>query len=207
MQGRHLQRSMGRRPLVAVCVPLLLGTDGREKMSKSLDNFIAITETPSEMYGKLMSIPDSLLLNYYTHLTAMPQEELETLRHGLGEGRVHPMDAKKRLAHEVVQLLHGAEAAHAAQGEFERVFQQRQQPGETQDLPVALNGGAASVDITVVLTDAGLVASRGEARRLVQQGGVSIDDVKVTESQVELREGAIVKLGRHRFYKVTSTTN
>jgi tyrosyl-tRNA synthetase len=97
-------------------------------------------------------------------------------------------------------MLHGDEAAEAAQGEFERVFQQRQQPGETQDLAVSLNGG--SVDITLVLTEAGVVASRAEARRLVQQGGISVDDVKLTESQVELREGAIVKLGRHRFYKV-----
>jgi tyrosyl-tRNA synthetase len=207
LAGRHLQRAKGKRPLVAVCLPLLIGTDGHLKMGKSVGNFILIDETPSDMYGKLMSIPDHLIVNYFTLLTDVSNEELASVERGLEDTSLHPMETKKRLAHTIVSMLHGAEAADAAQGEFERVFQQRQQPGDTADLPVALNGHAASVDITVVLTDAGLVASRGEARRLVQQGGVSIDDVKVTQSQVELREGAIVKLGRHRFYKVTNTTN
>ena len=202
MAGRHLQRAKGKRPLVAVCLPLLIGTDGHLKMSKSVGNSILIEEAPAEMYGKLMSITDNLIINYFTLLTDVPNEELRAIERGLEDNTMHPMDTKKRLARTIVALLHGEEAAGDAQGEFERVFQQRQQPGETQDLHVAINGGSAEVDITLVLTEAGLVASRGEARRLVQQGGISIDDVKLTESQVELREGAIVKLGRHRFYKI-----
>jgi tyrosyl-tRNA synthetase len=200
MAGRQLQRAKGVRPLVAICTPLLIGTDGQLKMSKSVGNFILIDDTPSDMYGKLMSIPDSLIANYYTLLTDVPNDELKAIEQGIGDGTLHPMDTKKRLAHTIVAMLHGEAAADSAQAEFERVFQQRQQPGETQDLPVSLNGG--SVDITLVLTEAGLVPSRGEARRLVQQGGISVDDVKLTEAQVDLRDGAIVKLGRHRFYKV-----
>jgi tyrosyl-tRNA synthetase len=202
MAGRTLQRAKGERPLVAVCLPLLIGTDGHLKMSKSAGNSILIDETSSEMYGKLMSIPDTLILNYFTLLTDVSGEELASIERGIEDNTLHPMEVKKRLARTIVALLHGDAAADGAQAEFERVFQKRQQPGETHDLLVALNGGKAEVDITTVLSDAGVVASRSEARRLLQQGGISIDDTKVTEAQVELKDGAIVKLGRHRFYKV-----
>ena len=203
MAGRTLQRAKGKRPLVAVCLPLLIGTDGALKMSKSVGNSILIDEAPSEQYGKLMSITDSLITNYFTLLTDVSNEELQSIEQGIADGSMHPMETKKRLARTIVGMLHGEEAAEGAQAEFERVFQQRQQPGETLDLPVELNGeGWAEVDITLLLTETGLVGSRGEARRLVQQGGISVDDVKLTEAQIGLSEGSIVKLGRHRFYKV-----
>lgn len=204
MAGRQLQRAAGEQPLIAVCVPLLIGTDGKEKMSKSVGNFISLDESAADMYGKLMSIPDSLLVNYYTHLTEIPQAEIDALAQGLVDRTVNPMETKKRLAHTVVERLHGVDAANAAQEGFERVFQRREQPAEATDLALALDAeGQGSFDITQVLTSAGLVASRGEARRLVQQGGIAIDDNKVTENQVALREGAILKLGRHRFYRIT----
>lgn len=204
MAGRHLQRAKGKRPLVAVCLPLLIGTDGHLKMSKSVGNSILIDDAPNDQYGKLMSIPDNLILNYFTLLTDIPNDELRAIEQGIADGTMHPMDTKKRLARTIVAMLHGEGAAEAAQAEFERVFQQRQQPGETQDLLVPLGvDGVVTLDISTLLSDAGLVASRSEARRLVQQGGISVDDVKVTEPMVSLSEGAIVKLGRHRFYKVT----
>jgi tyrosyl-tRNA synthetase len=190
------------RPLVAVCLPLLIGTDGTLKMSKSVGNSILIDEAPNEQYGKLMSIPDSLITNYFTLLTDISNEELGAIEKGIADGSMHPMETKKRLARTIVSMLHGEEAADGAQAEFERVFQQRQQPGETQDLPVALNGDPTEIDITLVLSEAGIVGSRGEARRLVQQGALSVDEQKVEKAQVLLAEGSIVKVGRHRFYKV-----
>jgi len=198
MAGRKLQQALGERPLIAVCTPLLIGTDGTQKMSKSVGNSINMDMTPSDMYGKLMSIPDSLLSNYYTLLTDVPIEEIEPIE----RGDMKPMDAKKRLAHEVVALLHDGAVADAAQAEFERVIQGGEAPSEPVDLPVDLDGGKAIVDITQVLSGAGAVASRGEARRLVSQGGIAVDGVAVTQAQVELNEGAIVRIGRHRFYRV-----
>jgi tyrosyl-tRNA synthetase len=196
MAGRRLQQALGEPPLIAVCTPLLIGTDGHDKMSKSAGNSINMDMTPVDMYGKLMSIPDSLLSNYYTLLTDVAAEEIEAVE----RGDVKPMDAKKRLAHEVVALLHDGPAAAAAQAEFERVIQGGEAPAEPTDLPVDLGNG--SVDITQVLSSAGVVASRSEARRLVSQGGIAVDGIAVTQPQVELSEGAIIRIGRHRFYRI-----
>jgi len=205
MQGRHLQRAMGERPLVAVCVPLLLGTDGREKMSKSLGNYIGLDEEPADMYGKLMSIADSMLVNYYTHLTEMSREEVRELERGLASGAVKAMEAKKGLAHSVVALLHGREAADAAQAEFERVFQRRERPEEAPELRVHLGpDGKAAVDLPLVLSEAGILESRSAARRMVLEGGITVDGERVQDPVVELRAGAILRVGRHRFFRVAA---
>jgi tyrosyl-tRNA synthetase len=198
MAGRKLQQALGERPLIAVTTPLLIGTDGHDKMSKSQGNSINMDMTPADMYGKLMSIPDTLLSNYYTLLTDVPMDEITAVE----RGDVKPMDAKKRLAYEIIALLHDESTADAAQAEFERVIQGGEAPSEPIDLPVELNGSSANVDITQVLSNAGAVASRGEARRLVSQNGIAVDGVTLTQPQVELSEGAIVRIGRHRFYKV-----
>ncbi|HWC29699.1 MAG TPA: tyrosine--tRNA ligase [Dehalococcoidia bacterium] len=201
MAGRKLQQALGEAPLIAVCTPLLIGTDGAQKMSKSVGNSINMDMTPSDMYGKLMSIPDSLMPNYYTLLTDLPPDEIDEI----AAGKVNPMQAKKRLAHEVVALLHDDAAADAAQEEFERVIQGGGLPSEPIDLPVALNG-APTVDITQVLSSAGAVPSRSEARRLISQGGIAVDGVAIAQPQVELKSGAIVRIGRHRFYRVVAET-
>jgi tyrosyl-tRNA synthetase len=194
MAGRKLQQALGEPPLIAVCTPLLIGTDGHDKMSKSQGNSINMDMTPADMYGKLMSIPDALMPNYYTLLTEVSQEEIDTVE----RGDVKPMDAKKRLAHEIVALLHDETAANAAQSEFERVIQ----GGETSSEPIDLPSEIGSVDITQVLVACGAVGSRGEARRLVGQGGITVDGVQLRQAQVELAEDAIVRIGRHRFYRV-----
>jgi tyrosyl-tRNA synthetase len=150
------------------------------------------------MYGKVMSIPDSLLSNYYMLLTDVAVDEIEAVE----RGDVRPMDAKKRLAHEIVALLHDGSTADAAQAEFERVIQGGEAPSEPIDLPVELSDDRATVDITQVLSNAGAVPSRSEARRLVSQGGIAIDGVAATQTQVELIVGSIVRIGRHRFYRV-----
>jgi tyrosyl-tRNA synthetase len=205
MAGRHLQRALGERALVAVCTPLLIGTDGNLKMSKSVGNSINLDLTPAEMYGKLMSIPDSLIVNYYTLLTEVSTEELRAIERGLADRSLNPMETKKRLAHSVVALLNDAPTADAAQAEFERVFQRREQPGEAQELGLALGAdGTAEFDITQLLSQQGLAASRGEARRLLQQGAIALDEVKVADAKVTLKEGAILRIGPHRFYRIVA---
>lgn len=203
MAGRKLQQALGEPPLVAVCTPLLIGTDGVLKMSKSVGNSINMDMTPADMYGKLMSIQDELMPNYYTLLTDVPPEEIAAVE----RGDVKPMDAKKRLAHEVVALLFDEASADAAQAEFERVIQGGQAPTEPIDLPVELGAdGKATVDITQLLSGAGVIASRSEARRLVSQGGITVDGIVLTQPQVELAEDAIIRIGRHRFYRVTRSS-
>jgi tyrosyl-tRNA synthetase len=204
MAGRQLQRGLGERPLVAVCVPLLIGTDGKEKMGKSLGNYIAINEPPAEMYGKVMSIPDSLLLNYYTHLTDASADELEELERGLEDRTANAMQAKKALAYHVVKLLHGSDQADAAQLEFERVFQQRQQPEEAQDLPVELDeAGSATIDVSQLLSQSGVVSSRSEARRLLTQGALALDGKTLAAPVVTVSAGQTLRVGRHRFFRLT----
>jgi tyrosyl-tRNA synthetase len=203
MAGRQLQRGLGERPLVAVCVPLLIGTDGKEKMGKSLGNYIAINEPPAEMYGKVMSIPDSLLLNYYTHLTDASTEELEELARGLENRTANPMEAKKALAHHVVSLLHGPNNAETAQLEFERVFQQREQPEDAQALPVELDAaGSASIDVSQLLSECGVASSRSEARRLLAQGALRLDGKTLSAPVVTVSAGQILRVGPHRFFRI-----
>jgi tyrosyl-tRNA synthetase len=203
MAGRILQRDLGQRPLVVVCTPLLIGTDGHLKMSKSTGNYIGMDDGPADMFGKVMSIPDSLVLNYFTLLTEVPNEQLAEIEKELERGGGRAMDLKKRLAGEIVALLHGPDAAAQARDEFERVFQRRERPEDSaSDLPVALDGGSAEVDITALLSQAQVVASRGEARRLLSQGALSVDGSVLSEPRTTLRAGQLIKVGRHRFLRV-----
>jgi tyrosyl-tRNA synthetase len=206
MAGRILQRDLGQRPLVAVCTPLLIGTDGHLKMSKSTGNYIGMDDAPADMYGKVMSIPDSLVLNWFTLLTEVPNEELRDIERQLEAGGGRAMELKKRLAREIVGLLNGPEAAQDAQAEFERVFQRRERPEESAvELPLELGpAGEAEFDITHVLVACGGAPSRAEARRLLGQGAISVDGVQVTAPRVALRQGAVIRVGRHRFFRVAA---
>ena len=207
MAGRQLQRALGERPLIAMTVPLLVGTDGVLKMSKSVGNSINLGEPAAQIYGKVMSIPDSLMPNYYTLLTDVPSNEIAQIEAGLRSagGRINPMEAKKRLAREVVTLLDGVEAASEAQEEFERVFQRREEPEEAEQIALVLDAdGKAAVDITQLVAQAGAVASRSEARRLLAQGAIAIDGQTISEARVELAEGSLVRVGRHRFLRVVA---
>jgi len=204
--GRTLQREHGQKPQVAICLPILTGTDGHLKMSKSTGNYIGMDDEPADMYGKVMSIPDSLILDYFTLLTEVPGEELGRVSDGLQEGGSSAMEAKKRLAREIVGLLHSPTSAVLAQQEFERVFQRREAPEESAiDLAVDLGpSGEAEIDVTQALSQAGVVASRGEARRLVTQGGIAVDGKTLTEARVTLRVGSLIRVGRHRFLRVVA---
>jgi tyrosyl-tRNA synthetase len=213
MAGRQLQRALGEKPLVAVCTPLLIGTDGALKMSKSVGNSINLDLSPSDMYGKLMSIPDSLIVNYYTLLTEVPNEELKAIERGLAERSLNAMESKKRLAHSVVELLNDAAAAGAAQEEFERVFQRREEPEESAlevpwgELPLASDLMVADHEARVHLTR--LIATKldmsmSQSRRLLEDGAVSVDGQVTKATPVTVRDGTMIRVGRHRFLRIVA---
>jgi len=199
--GRELQQMAGQPPQQVFLVPLLLGTDGSMKMSKSLGNYIAIDEPPNDMYGKVMSIPDDLMMDYFELLTDVPDEDLAGFREELAAQSVNPMELKKRLAREIVAQFHSQHAAQEAEADFERVVQRRGVPPE---LPVSVLMGSAEnpVDLAEVLVNANLASSRSEAKRLVSQGAVEVDGEKVTSNTVALKDGSVIKVGKRRFVKI-----
>ncbi|SDF24010.1 tyrosine--tRNA ligase [Sporolituus thermophilus] len=202
LMGRHLQEQFGQEPQVAIMMPILEGLDGVNKMSKSLGNYIGINEPPGEIYGKAMSIPDDLMVRYFELVTDVSLEELEAIRHGLKTGELHPRDAKMRLAHTLVRLYHGVEAADNAQAEFIRVFQQRDIP---TDMPeISLPASDAPVWLPKLLVQLGLAGSNSEAKRAIQQGAVKINGEKITnvDEEVFLVDGLVAQVGRRKFAKI-----
>ncbi len=205
LMGRELQREMSQPAQVVLLTPLLPGTDGVEKMSKSLGNAIGITEPPNEMFGKVMSIPDAVMPAYIEYATNVPLEEVAAIRRALDDGAVHPRDAKRRLAAAVVEQWHGADAAKAAEAAFERVFVDKGLPEEIPDAVVpadeAPDGKMRLVRLLVVT---GLAESNGEARRLISQGGVTVDGGKINDkdASVAVRAGLVIRAGRRRFVRI-----
>ena len=200
LMGRHLQELEGQEPQVVITMPLLEGLDGVQKMSKSLGNYIGIDEEPKEMYGKAMSIPDELMMRYFMLVTDMPIEEQEDMGKRLESGELHPRDAKMLLAHTIVRLYHGEEAALEAEEEFKRVFQQRALP---TDIPeYAMDAPTEPIFVPQFCTDAGLTASNGEARRSIKAGAFKVNGEKYTEENLTLEEGMIVQVGKRKFVKI-----
>jgi len=209
--GRELQQSTGQPPQQVFLVPLLIGTDGKQKMSKSLRNHIGIAEPPREIYGKLMSIPDSLILDYFELVTDVPQEEITEFEQQLKTHSVNPMNIKKRLAHEIVRQFHGKQAADEGEEHFTQVFQKREMPNEIHTTAELHGTGTLRAnaevwrDITSLLSDAGLAKSRSEARRLLAQGAIEIDGEKVSTDKVILKDGSIIKVGKRGFLKMVDS--
>ena len=203
LMGRDLQRAFGQEPQVVLLMPLLVGLDGREKMSKSLGNYVGIEEPPFEMYGKIMSIPDELMIDYFVLTTDVPMQEIRRIEEGLKEGTIHPKEAKKRLAREIVTMYHSAEAARKAEEEFERVFAQKEMPSEMPELKISSSelkeGKIWSVKLLVL---AGIAKSNREARNLILQGAMRLDGKRISSpDDVPIRNGSILKVGR-RFAKI-----
>ncbi|MBC7336890.1 MAG: tyrosine--tRNA ligase, partial [Clostridia bacterium] len=208
LMGRVLQREYGQEPQVALMLPILEGLDGVQKMSKTLGNYIGVSEAPGEMYGKTMSLPDELILRYFELVTPVPLEELAAIRADLANGSLHPRDAKMRLAREIVTFYHGPEAAQQAEEDFRRVFQQRELPHEVPEIALSrddTDGGRVWLPRLLVLT--GLAASTSEARRLVQQGGVRLNHRRVEDPdvEIELSGEVLVQVGKRKFARVTVT--
>ncbi|MEW6425209.1 MAG: tyrosine--tRNA ligase [Bacillota bacterium] len=203
--GRVLQKEYGQEPQVAITMPILEGLDGVQKMSKSLGNYIGIDEPPGEMYGKTMSIPDELMLRYFELVTPVSLAELREISAGLSEGRLHPRDVKMRLAREIVGFYHGTEAAEKAQKEFVRIFQQKELPGEMEEFALGeedLENGSIWLPRLMLL--AGLAGSTSEGRRLIQQGAVKVDGVRISDPGYNLVpvDGMVIRSGKRRFVRL-----
>ncbi len=200
--GREIQKAYGVEPQGIIIMPILEGTDGIEKMSKSLGNYIAITDTPREMFGKVMSIPDTLITRYYQYAAMESESKTQELSIGLAQGSIHPRQAKVDTAMGVVAVYHGKEAGQAAFEEFERIFVKKDLPDIVDELSISeLGSNPLIVD---VLAHTGMVTSKGEARRLIQGGGVSIDGEKVSDisQTVDISNPRIIKVGKRKFLKI-----
>ena len=200
--GRDLQRAFGQEAQVAVTTPILEGLDGTQKMSKTLGNYVGITESAGQIYGKLMSVPDSLMLRYFTLVTRLPEAEIRAIAEGLAAGRVHPMEAKKRLAYTVTAQYHGEGGAQAAAAAFVREVQKRELPEKIKEKTVATSDSNAPV--RTVLVQAGLVSTSSEARRMIQQGAVEVDRRRVSDVNETLPAGMdyIIQVGKRRYMRV-----
>ncbi len=208
--GREIQRAYGQPAQIAVLTPLLVGLDGAQRMSKSLGNYVGITDPPAEMYGKLMSASDDLMWTYYELLTDLGAAELEKLRHQVKNGKAHPMDAKRELARRIVTDFHSVAAAEEAAKEFVRVFQQRQAPAKISERRLtAADRKKLKADRTVRLARLlahWKLASRTEAERLLKQGAVEVDGERISDPRAELdvhsRREFTLRVGKHRFERV-----
>ena len=203
--AREIQREYGQEPEVVITLPLLVGTDGSQKMSKSLNNYIGISEPPREIFGKTMSIPDELIHSYFELASDVSDEELEEIRGEIMAKATNPRDLKVRLAKRLVSMYYSREAADTALAEFERMFKEG---GLPDDIPVLkVDGG--DIWIVKLLTDSGLAGSGAEARRLIQQRGVYVDDVRIEEIEhtVELNREFILRVGKRRFVRVSPAGN
>ena len=203
LTGRDIQREYGQDAQVCMMMPILVGLDGHRKMSKSLGNYVGITEAPDEMFGKMMSIPDELMWSYYELVTDRTPHEIEALKKEVASGALHPMDAKMRLAQEVIAGFHGEDTARKAAENFQRVFRDRQAPVEA---PVVKLPKGPAKKLTALLVDLKLIASKSEAQRLIEQGGVEIDGVRIDDPRGEIDLGKsaefLLRAGKKKFLRI-----
>ena len=201
LMGRDLQSSRGQEPQIVLTLPLLEGLDGVNKMSKSLGNYIGITESANDIYGKVLSVSDTLMFRYYDLLSDLPTSEIASLKRKMEGGEIHPKEVKKQLARELAARFHNREDALAAEENFEKVFQKKGLPDEIPEVNLA---ASEAVWLPQLLVDAGLVSSTSDGRRMIKQNAVTVDGEKITEegrtfpSQGEL----LIKVGKRRFCRV-----
>ncbi|MCH7998604.1 MAG: tyrosine--tRNA ligase [Chloroflexi bacterium] len=217
--GREMQRAAGQKAGPAgegqavFLVPLLVGLDGTQKMSQSLGNYIAIDDPPHDMYGKLMSIPDTLIEDYFELLTDVPDDELAIIRKAVENGGAKAMENKMHLARDIVAWLHSESAAQDAEGGFERTFRKRELPEEAIEVPLsslqkakvspsAEEAGLQSYDLGSAIHQYGLASSLSEARRLIKQGAVEINGRKIASNLNPLEPGSVIRVGKHRFLRI-----
>ncbi len=200
--GRDIQREFGIAPQVILTMPLLVGTDGVEKMSKSLDNYIGINEPPKEIYGKTLSIPDNLIYDYFLLATNIDINELNSIKQDISNQSVNPRDIKRKLARKLVSMYHSEEEAIKAEQEFDNIFVRKGLPNELPEIII----NKKEIDILELIVEVGFAPSKSEARRLVIQGGVSIDNTKITDikEKVYIKNEQILKVGKRNFIKIIS---
>lgn len=200
LAGRTIQKAYDKEPQNVLTVPLLIGTDGKDKMGKSLDNYIGVTESPSQMFGKTMSITDELILDYFELATNVSLEEIAKLKKSLEEGE-NPRNLKIRLAHELVTLYHDSKAAQDAEKEFIEIFSNKGRPDEIELKKLKVN----KINIIDLVAETGLSSSKSEARRLIEGGGVRINEEKVAsiEEEIDISKEVLLQVGKRKFLKVT----
>ncbi len=205
--GRTLMNQYGQEPQVVLLMPLLVGTDGVEKMSQSLGNYVSVVDTPNDMYGKTMSIPDSILENWFVLCTDVPLAEIGGMMQACSDGTMNPRDAKRRLAREIVTLYHDAEAAEAADRYFLETFSKKRQPVEAEEaeIPAELNGDRG-VPLAALVAALGMAESNSKARKLIEAGAVSLDGEKVNDMTAQFApgdlSGKVLRVGKHQFKKL-----
>jgi len=203
LMGRHLQKEFGMEEQVCITMPILEGTDGVQKMSKSLGNYIGIMEPPEEQFGKVMRIPDTLMWRYFELVTRLPEREVEDIRRQVESGTFHPMEAKKLLAETIVKTFHGEEDAKRARRHFERVFSERRMPEEIPEPKVRVPENP--VWLPRLLKSIDFAGSISEAKRHIRGGGVRINGRKVTDGRAKvdvLKEAIVVQVGRRKFARI-----
>ncbi len=203
--GREIQREFGQEPQVIITMPLLEGLDGVEKMSKTLDNYVGITESPDEIYGKIMSITDPLMFRYYELLTDESLSQIEKWKNEVKERKIHPKDLKSQLAQSIVSDFWGNEEAGKAVEEFERIFKKKELPSKIKEIKVK----TPEVSLIDFLVEKNIFPSRGEAKRTVRQGGVYLDGERIEDIgfQINLKDKSevILKIGKKNFYKIVTS--
>jgi tyrosyl-tRNA synthetase len=203
LMGREIQREYGQESQVCMTMPILVGLDGSRKMSKSLGNYVGITESPHEIFGKMMSIPDELMWSYYELITDRTAGEIEALKAEVSGGQLHPMDAKMKLGQEVVSVFHGEDSGRKSAENFQRVFRDRQAPAE---VPVQRISLGPAKKLTALLMELNLVPSKGEAERLIKQGGVEINGARIDDFRKDIdlsRPGEfLLRVGKKKFLRL-----
>ncbi|NPV80121.1 MAG: tyrosine--tRNA ligase [Firmicutes bacterium] len=206
LMGRHLQKEYGQEPQVAMLMPILVGIDGKQKMSKSLGNYIGVSEAPEEIYGKVMSLPDDVMADYFELASGLPHEDVHHITRSLSKAEIHPRDAKRYLAFTITALYHGKAAAEKAQEQFDLVFRQGDVPEEIPEVRVPSSESKdGRIWVARLLALAGLAPSNSEGKRLIAQGAVSIDGEKLSDPMAEVsigRDGLLLKVGKRRFARI-----
>ncbi len=202
LTGRQIQEAYGQEPQVILTLPILVGTDGAQRMSKSLDNYIGVSEPPAQIFGKTMSIPDELIVPYFELATELSPDEVDKIRAELKSGSINPMEHKKSLAETIVRMYHGPDAGAAARANFERVFSKKKRPDKIDEVKLDKLGGTVSV--LQLAMDTGFPKTKGEARRLISQGGFYVDDRRQNDPFAELPtdKPLFVKYGKKKFINV-----
>jgi tyrosyl-tRNA synthetase len=200
--GRELQRSFGQEPQIILTMPILEGTDGVEKMSKSYDNYIGLTDDPDNMFGKVMSIPDNLITRYMQYGAFAPLAEVLATKEGLEKGSIHPRNAKVRAGQLIVEKYHNKEAAEKVLENFERIFKNKELPEEIDEFVITAE--TTEMLIQDILVQANMCPSKKEAKRVIEQGGLTIDSEKISNpfEKIELSEFKIFKVGKRKFLKI-----
>ena len=207
LMGRELQKDLKQRPQIAITMPILVGTDGVDKMSKSLGNYIGVDEPPNEIFGKIMSIPDEVMMDYFTLLTRLEASEIRSIESDLKNQKLNPSIAKRRLARIIIEYLYSPGEAAGSEENFDLLFKKRQIPDEVEEFQVKredIEGG--SIWIVSILVGSGLVSSNGEARRMIKQGAIKLDGRKIDDDSMEIRveeiDRKILQKGKRHFKRI-----